>query len=389
MSIKIFKGTQIIPFLLLSLLLHLGLIFASSALKSPLKRPFSLPIPVEVIELPPIPTGKVEEPRDIKRLAQRAQRVERETAPPAILQNHWPEKEATKEEPPVVLPRPPVEEKVEPPPKEERVVIATEDKAIPPAVVSTLPKEEGEAKKEGPPVALPKAPIKEGEVEPPQKALEGPREEEKAVIITEEKGVPTVVATIPEEGEKPKKEAPVVLPRPPAKEEKEVYSTISKAPLKEERVETPKEEKAVKERDIKLFPSQERLTELEREYQSKTEGVEEGKTLSLDTSEFRYESYLTGIKRKIELVWRYPDVAARAGQQGRLELRFTIRKDGGLEGIRLIKSSGYPILDDEALSAVRLAAPFSPFPKGFNVERINIVATFEYIIETFYYRQIR
>jgi len=328
MSIKIFKDTnryQIIPFLLLSLLLHLGLIFTSSALRFPLKRPFSLPIPVEIIELPPMPTGKVEEPQEVKRLAQRAQRVERETAPP-VLQDQWPEKELTRGE-----------------------------------KIESLPK-----------------------------ALEGPRKEEEAVIITEDKGAPTVVATIPEEGEKPKKEAPVVLPKTPAREEEEIPSAIPKTPIKEEtKVEIPKEEKAIKERDIKLFPSQERLAELEREYQSKTEGIEEGKTLSLNTSEFRYVSYLTGIKRKIELVWRYPEVAATAGQQGKLELRFTIRKDGRLEDIRLIKSSGYPILDDEAISAVRLSAPFSPFPKGFNVERINIVATFEYIIETFYYRQIR
>ncbi|HBO84226.1 MAG TPA: hypothetical protein DD641_04490 [Deltaproteobacteria bacterium] len=139
----------------------------------------------------------------------------------------------------------------------------------------------------------------------------------------------------------------------------------------------------------KLFPSEQRLSELDKEYQKGVPGIEEGKTLSLNTSEYRYISYLTGIKRKIELVWNYPDAAARAGQQGILELSFTIRKDGTLEEVKLVKSSGYPMLDDEAISAVKLAAPYNPFPKGFTLEKLTIAATFEYIIQTFFYRQVR
>lgn len=138
-----------------------------------------------------------------------------------------------------------------------------------------------------------------------------------------------------------------------------------------------------------LFPSGQRLAELDKEYQKGVQGVEEGKTLNLNTSEFRYFSYLNGIKRKIELVWNYPEPAARAGQQGRLELAFTIRKDGALENVTLVKSSGYPMLDDEAISAIKVAAPYNKFPKGFNLERITIAATFEYIIEPYFYKQIR
>lgn len=138
-----------------------------------------------------------------------------------------------------------------------------------------------------------------------------------------------------------------------------------------------------------LFPSEQRLAELDTEYQRGVEGVEEGKTLSLNTSEYRYFSYLNGIKRKVELVWNYPDAAARAGQQGKLELTFTIKKDGGLENVTLVKSSGYPMLDDEAISAIKVAAPYNKFPKGFNLERITIAATFEYIIEPYFFKQIR
>ena len=45
--------------------------------------------------------------------------------------------------------------------------------------------------------------------------------------------------------------------------------------------------------------------------------------------------------------------------------------------------------DDEAISAIKVAAPYNKFPKGFNLERITIAATFEYSIEPYFYKQIR
>lgn len=90
-----------------------------------------------------------------------------------------------------------------------------------------------------------------------------------------------------------------------------------------------------------------------------------------------------GLKSKIYHEWEYPEAAAREGQSGRLWIRFIIRKDGTLQDAELIKSSGYPMLDDAALSAVRLAAPFYPFPKTFgSLERITINASFEYMLES-------
>ena len=88
------------------------------------------------------------------------------------------------------------------------------------------------------------------------------------------------------------------------------------------------------------------------------------------------------MRSKIYHEWEYPDAAARDGQAGRLWVRFIIKKDGTLEEIILIRGSGYPMLDDAALSAIRLAAPFYSFPKNFgSLERITINASFEYILE--------
>ncbi len=109
-------------------------------------------------------------------------------------------------------------------------------------------------------------------------------------------------------------------------------------------------------------------------------GNEERKILSLNTMEFKYLSYFLSIKRKIYLLWNYPREAIMAGIEGRLKIKFTIGKDGNLEELKLVQSSGYRILDEEALSAIRDAAPFNPIPKRFGQDHITILATFEYVL---------
>lgn len=98
----------------------------------------------------------------------------------------------------------------------------------------------------------------------------------------------------------------------------------------------------------------------------------------LDSREPRYVSYLTGVKRAIEIVWEYPETALRRGIEGKLVLEFTILGNGGLSGPALVQSSGYKVLDDEAVRAVRAAAPFHPIPPGIGKNRLLIVATLEY-----------
>ena len=65
-------------------------------------------------------------------------------------------------------------------------------------------------------------------------------------------------------------------------------------------------------------------------------------------------------------------------QEGSLRLRFIILKDGTLKGVSLLDSSGYRLLDNEALRAVKDAAPFNPIPDRLKTSRLNITATFNY-----------
>jgi protein TonB len=98
----------------------------------------------------------------------------------------------------------------------------------------------------------------------------------------------------------------------------------------------------------------------------------------LNAPEVQYISYFASIKRKIELVWQYPYEAAIAGIQGDLMIDFVIGRNGRLESLHLIRSSGHKILDDEAIRSIRTAAPFDPIPAQYDIPRLEIRGQFVY-----------
>jgi len=102
------------------------------------------------------------------------------------------------------------------------------------------------------------------------------------------------------------------------------------------------------------------------------------RTVPLDSREPRFLDYLARLKRHIQGEWMYPEEARRVGMGGELVLIFTLNKAGTLTYIRLVESSGFPVLDEEALRAVKAAAPFDPFPPQMGDEPWNISAIFRY-----------
>ena len=55
-----------------------------------------------------------------------------------------------------------------------------------------------------------------------------------------------------------------------------------------------------------------------------------------------------------------------------------IIKEGQVIEIRVLDPSGYAVLDEEAVRAIRAAAPFPSFPDHVTVKRLNIQASFNY-----------
>ncbi|TAJ98462.1 MAG: energy transducer TonB [Candidatus Manganitrophaceae bacterium] len=101
-------------------------------------------------------------------------------------------------------------------------------------------------------------------------------------------------------------------------------------------------------------------------------------TISLNTDDLKYFSYMLKLKNKIEYIWRYPQAAAERGIQGDLLLNFTIHRDGRVSDVRVVSTSGYEILDVEAVRAIQEASPFAPLPDTWNEDRISITGHFLY-----------
>ena len=109
-------------------------------------------------------------------------------------------------------------------------------------------------------------------------------------------------------------------------------------------------------------------------------------SVTLDTDEFAFMSYNRWLKIRVESVLKYPELAALSGLQGTLYIQFDIMKDGSLGGLELLKSSGYKILDDEALRAIRSSAPFQPLPDAWRKDRYTIRAAVLFYLNEAYFR---
>jgi protein TonB len=109
-------------------------------------------------------------------------------------------------------------------------------------------------------------------------------------------------------------------------------------------------------------------------------GGVEGEPIPLDTPEPRYQDYFNKIRERIKAKWIYPREAGERGIEGELLIEFHIAKDGRVAFIELRNSSGTAILDDAALTAVKLAQPFPPVPDEIAKRTLAINGQFRYQI---------
>jgi len=110
---------------------------------------------------------------------------------------------------------------------------------------------------------------------------------------------------------------------------------------------------------------------------------ERRKAISASTQEYKYAAYLEAWRKKVERIGNlnYPDEAKTNKLYGDLLLRVTVRSDGEVSQVRIIRSSGHKILDDAAVRIVKLAAPYAPFPPDIKkeVDLIDITRTWQFL----------
>ncbi|MBF0329762.1 MAG: energy transducer TonB [Nitrospirae bacterium] len=100
--------------------------------------------------------------------------------------------------------------------------------------------------------------------------------------------------------------------------------------------------------------------------------------VTFDTKEYKYFGYMRRLRDKIENAWVYPQEAAERGIYGDLRIKFTIRKDGRLGSVELVRTSGHKSLDDAAIRALRSAEPYWPLPDEWGEDGLTITGQFIY-----------
>ena len=100
--------------------------------------------------------------------------------------------------------------------------------------------------------------------------------------------------------------------------------------------------------------------------------------ITFSTGDMKYWGYMQRLKQKIESVWVYPQWAIRRGIYGELEIRFTILKNGSLGDVTVVRTSGYPVLDEAALKALRDGQPYWPLPDAWGVKSFTVDGHFLY-----------
>jgi len=87
-----------------------------------------------------------------------------------------------------------------------------------------------------------------------------------------------------------------------------------------------------------------------------------------------FSTYMKTMQKDIKKNWNPP----KGNTSRKVVLLFKIAKDGSLKSYSVYQSSGNKDSDDAAIEALKATAPFSPLPKEYTKDDIDIQFTFDY-----------
>lgn len=134
-----------------------------------------------------------------------------------------------------------------------------------------------------------------------------------------------------------------------------------------------------------LFNANSRAIEINRDKQLQAEkeaeyNANQNKQIWSDNNDYNntdkpdFAPYMSKLQRDIKRNWH----PIKSSNENRVVVLFKIAKDGSLLSSEIFKTSGDENIDNEALNAVKKAAPFKPLPKEYNEESIEIQFSFDY-----------
>jgi periplasmic protein TonB len=181
---------------------------------------------------------------------------------------------------------------------------------------------------------------------------------------------------------------PVPRPQPPTPPRPEPSAEKPKADESDQTLaETLEGWKQKKTEPPQKLPDLETLTQISPQAMAQIESdwrqkyrkdIERGDTVWMDTQQDLLISFMRRFRNNIYGVWNYPESARRQNQQGSCLLRITVDRDGNVTDVKLMESSGYRVLDDEAMRAVRQGATYGPLPRAYPNDYLHIMALFNY-----------
>lgn len=326
------RATILVYAFILSITLHLVLFVPwSTSQKVEKKRQETIPVSFKTIAKketqPTKPKKATEKPKRAKGLPQ--------PSPPAVKPlPPAPPPPKSAPQPRVAQPSPPVTQKAPPPPPPKPAAKPKVETAKPPPPP--------------PPVVTKLAPAKDAKKPTKEK-----------VVKKKTKPTPKKVKKKPP---KPKPKKKVAKKRPQKKTKKK--TAAKKTPPRKKAAAPKKPLPTLKELLPPLAGS------------GRVSGSHGNEYISMDSRDPKYSSWLAALQRDIYRTWlpSYP----RANIRGEVLLGIMIAKDGDLDHVEVLRSSGLGLLDRHALESVRAAAPFERFPPWMTRSQQGIKATFTY-----------
>ncbi len=83
-------------------------------------------------------------------------------------------------------------------------------------------------------------------------------------------------------------------------------------------------------------------------------------------------SWQTVLVKHLQQFKRYPSEAQERGEEGVVLLSFSVDRNGRVLARQVLRSSGYPVLDDEVMSMIERAEPLPPFPASMPEPKLDL-----------------
>lgn len=103
--------------------------------------------------------------------------------------------------------------------------------------------------------------------------------------------------------------------------------------------------------------------------------------LSADEIKALLTDYARNARSRIINRQSMPEQARRLGHSGSVKLKFVVNSSGQIDSLEIAESSGHDELDEQALSAVRSAAPFGSLPEGIERDTLPMSITLKYRVD--------